>query len=412
MQPNTEPSNQSDEPLRQPLRLGSITIPNRLGRSATHENMADNQGIISQRYVDLYDHISSSGIGLIISGHMYVDRNGRTIPGMTGIDSDDCIKPLQKAVEIVHRNGSIFFAQLNHAGLKAAPEKDCTKKVVAPSKTRNAAMMTPADIDQVVEAFSQAAGRVKKAGFDGIQIHGAHTYLIAQFLSKRINHRKDKYGGSLQNRQRFLLDIIHAVRDAVGEKYPVIVKLDSYASSYASIPPLVQLISLKESLDTGKRLEEAGVNALEISCGFNATKGAYPYKAALQAHYITAGKPLQARLAGLLMTPVDLFANHRAWFEEAHNLNHIRLFKQKLDIPILAGSCFRDPKIMRTVIEQQQADMLCMCRPIIQNPLFPKQVLEGSDQISGCINCNLCLFLIPLRQPLHCYYGRTPKNIV
>jgi 2,4-dienoyl-CoA reductase-like NADH-dependent reductase (Old Yellow Enzyme family) len=409
MEKKPEIGSLTKDPLAQPIELNGVQIKNRLVKSATEENMADERGLIKESYLEYYKNVSAGGAGLLITGHMYVNINGRAVCGMAGADLDEQIPKLHQVTDIVHKNGAVIFAQLNHAGLKALPEKTIQKHIVSPSKTRNAAALTTEEIEGIIEAFGRSAVRVKKAGFDGIQIHGAHTYLIAQFLSKWMNRRHDQYGGSLQNRQRFCLEVYQKIRDEVGRTFPVIIKLDSYSSSYASMPPLVPLINVKEALNTAKQLEEAGIDAIEVSCGFNATRGAMPYRASIRTMLMTEGKRLQAAAANVLLSPVDVFLNRRSWFTPNHNIKHIRMFKHTLKVPILGGSCFRDPSYMRRVIRQREADMICMCRPLVYDPKFPKEILSGSDASSGCINCNLCMFMLPSGLPLKCYYGKPPS---
>jgi 2,4-dienoyl-CoA reductase-like NADH-dependent reductase (Old Yellow Enzyme family) len=302
------------------------------------------------------------------------------------------------------------FAQLNHTGLKAFYEKGVKKDIGGPSKVVWTPSLTMEHIDQIIDDFASSALRVKQAGFDGIELHGAHQYLIAQFLSKRSNKRRDRYGGSLLNRQQFVVDVVERIRENVGPDFPVTIKLDSHSRSYASVPPLlISLITINEALNTAKRLEDIGIDAIEVSCGFFATRGAISYKLSLQSFYLANDDVLKAHLAGYLFTPIDWVFNHPIWFRPHHNLNNIKKFKETVDIPILAGSCFRDPSIMSDVIKHKQADMICMARPLIYNPEFPNQILGGSQKQSQCLNCNLCLVGLPSGKPMKCYYGKPPS---
>ncbi len=397
------------DPLATKFQINSITLKNRLVKSATKESMVDEKGIIKQNYFDYYEKLSSGGIALIITGHMHVNEEGWDYKGMASADNDDQIPLLKKVADIVHNNGAAIFAQLNHAGFKVISGKRKDRGIVAPSKTKKAKKLSLSEIEKIIDDFGKSALRVKKGGFDGIQLHGAHAYLISQFLSKRLNRRNDKYGGSLKNRQRFLLEVYNCIRERVGDSFPITIKLDSYLYSYASIPPFIPLININESLDTAKQLEEVGIDAIEVSCGFNANRGALPIKDSVKAVYIYEEKPFQAAVLSHLLTPIDLIINHNNWFKAHHNINHIALFKKQLNVPILAGSCFRSPGYMRYVIESNKADMICMARPLIHDPYFPNKILSGSNEQSGCINCNLCLTLLPLGNPLRCYQGIPPR---
>jgi len=396
-------------PLAQPLKINKVTIKNRLAKSATQENMADEHGIVTPAYQECYERLATGGIGLIITGHMYVNYNGRSNKGMAGIDSDKHIPGLKKVATAVHTHNATIFAQLNHTGMKAFFERGELKDIRGPSKVFHYQALTLEQIEDIIQDFACAAQRVKTAGFDGIQLHGAHQYLIAQFLSKRSNKRRDRYGGSLQNRQRFVLDIIERIREKVGPDFPVTIKLDSHSRSYASIPPLlVSLITIKESLQTAKKLEEASVDAIEVSCGFAATKGAVSYKLSVEAMFLANEEVRKAKIAGWLTTPVDWVFNQTFWFQPHHNLKNIQRFKETVNIPILAGSCFRDPLVMQHVIAQNQADMICMARPLIYNPDFPNQILSNDPTPSHCLNCNLCLLLLPSGKKVKCYHGKPP----
>ena len=386
-----------------------MTIKNRLAKSATQENLADEQGIITPEYQEYYERLARGGVGLITTGHMYVSINGRSNKGMAGIDTDDNIPALQNVAQAVHNHKATIFAQLNHTGVKAFFERGELKDIRGPSKMFRYKALTNEQIEEIIKDFALAAHRVKKAGFDGIQLHGAHQYLIAQFLSKRSNKRRDRYGGSLENRQRFVIEIIERIREKVGTQFPVTIKLDSHSRSYASMPPLlVSLITIKESLHTAKRLEEVGVDAIEVSCGFAATKGAVSYKLSVESLFNANDEPGKARMAGWLMTPVDWVFNQTIWFQPHHNLKNIQRFKETVDIPILAGSCFRDPCVMQQVIKQKQADMICMARPLICDPDFPQEILNNNPKESACLNCNLCLLLLPSGKKVKCYHGKPP----
>lgn len=393
--------------LAQPIVINGLKIKNRLVKSATQENMADKEGIIKQSYCDYYDKLSAGGVGLIITGNMYVTLNGRNNFGMAGADLDKQIPHLRRVTNIVHKNGAIIFAQLSHNGLLATPESGIEKEIKAPSKIGRASTMSIEDIKNTVEAFARSAARMKKAGFDGVQIHGAHNWLVAQFLSKGINRRRDQYGGTLENRQRFCLEVYNTIRSEVECDYPVIIKLDSY-SRFLFIP----LIKLKEALNTAKKLEDAGIDAIEVSCGSHTIKGALPVKVAVKELLKSNVKSGKAVIAGAFFSALDPLLNRRTRFRPHHNLEHIKAFKQKLKIPILGVSCFRDPNYMRCVIENKEADMISLARPLIHNPNYPNEILNGFNHKSECLNCNLCIFLLPSCQPLQCYGGKAPLTSI
>ena len=399
---------QLNTPLAQPININTVKIQNRLVKSAIQENMADENGVIKHQYLKLYHSMSKGGAGLIITGHMYVHLDGRTYQGMAGIDSDEKIRHLKKVTEIVHKNKAKIFAQINHAGSNAYFENRLNKRIKAPSMTGKTGSLTINDIERIIEDFGISAKRIKKAGFDGIELHGAHSYLIAQFLSKKSNKRKDRYGGKIENRQRFCLEVFQRIRENVGSSYPVIIKLDAYSDAYLTYPHPMKLITLKDSLNTAKKLEEKGIDALEISCGFKAARGAMPFRELIAGELLQKGYSQKAKLVYHALTPMDVVLNRNLWFKPHHNLKNIIQFKKQLSIPILAGSCFRNPIVMKKVIENNEADMISLGRPLINDPNFAQKILNGSDKQSTCINCNLCLTLLPLGKPVKCYNGKAP----
>ena len=213
-----------------PQTFGHLTLPNRLVRSATAERMADDDGHPRPEMVALYQALARGGVGLIISGHMYVHPSGKAHPEMTGIYADELVPSLRKLTRAVHKEGGLVAAQINHAGRKNDPSLKL--EPIAPSAVedsriskRTSRALTAAEIEDLIDAFGQAARRARQAGFDAVQIHSAHGYLNSQFLSPLTNHRTDEWGGSLPNRMRFLQRVVDSVRRYVGEDYPIFTKL-------------------------------------------------------------------------------------------------------------------------------------------------------------------------------------------
>ena len=189
-----------------PYNIGSLTLPNRLIRSATAERMANQDGTPLPPMLDMYRKLTAGGVGLIISGHMYIHPNGKANPEMTGVYSDDLIPALSKLAEVVHKEGGLLAAQINHGGIVCTACDD----PMGPSAVQLASMeypgreMTEQEIEQSIQHFGQAARRVKEAGFDAVQIHAAHGYLVSQFLSPITNQRIDNWGGDFEGRLHFL----------------------------------------------------------------------------------------------------------------------------------------------------------------------------------------------------------------
>ena len=217
--------------LFETTNINSMTLKNRFVRSATWEGMADEDGTCNSKMVELMRNLAKGGVGLIITGHAHVLPNGQASPFQTGIYKDAFIPGLKQVTDAVHDEGGKIVLQIAHAGCQALQRFTGTEPV-GPSVFENMGKticreITHEEIDEIVKAFGKAAERAKYAGFDGIQIHGAHGYLFSQFLSPFYNKRSDEYGGSLENRARPLLDAYREIRNTVGDDYPVLLKVNS-----------------------------------------------------------------------------------------------------------------------------------------------------------------------------------------
>ena len=253
----------------EPGDINGMTLSNRFVRSATWEGMAADDGSCTTRLIDLMASLAKGGVGLIISSHSYVMKEGRATPWQLGIYKDELVPGLQDMTAAVHENGGKIVLQLSHAGYFAHP-KLTGQTPMAPSNVEGISKtprreMSPGDIQNVIGAFEAAAQRVKAAGFDGIQIHAAHGYLLSQFLSPAFNQRNDAYGGNIQNRARILLQILQRIRQAVGEDYPVLIKMnceDFFENG----------LTAEDSLQLAKMLVEDGIDAIELSGGILISK--------------------------------------------------------------------------------------------------------------------------------------------
>lgn len=218
--------------LFQPLDIGGITIPGRVIKAATSETRATQDGVATQATIDFYQPIARGGTPLVITGHIYVSLDGKSTPMQMGIDDDAKIPALARLVDAVHANGVKVFAQISHSGREVLPGYAGIPEAVSCSDVKDLSTgvrpraLTVPEIQRVVERFGEAAARCRKAGFDGIEIHAGHGYLISQSLTPHTNRRTDEYGGSLRNRVRFLSEVHRAIRAHAGSDYPVIMKLN------------------------------------------------------------------------------------------------------------------------------------------------------------------------------------------
>ena len=219
--------------LFEPFSIKNLTLPNRFVRSATYDGMAEKNGRVSSGQIRMVEELARGGVGLIILGIAYVHPSGQISPVQNSLADDECIPGFRTLAETAHEHGAKIAVQLFHAGRETAKVfKPHRKQALAPSSIPDDPnfqgahrAMTEEEILEVIRAFGQAAGRAKEAGLDAVQVHGAHAYLLSQFLSPFTNRRTDAWGGDLENRLRLHREILRAIRSQVGEDYPVLIKI-------------------------------------------------------------------------------------------------------------------------------------------------------------------------------------------
>jgi 2,4-dienoyl-CoA reductase-like NADH-dependent reductase (Old Yellow Enzyme family) len=325
--------------LFEPSRISTMSLSNRFIRSATWEGMADDNGKCTPRLVDLMSELAQGMVGLIITGHTYVHQNGRHSPWQLGIDRDELLPGLESMTRAVHESGGKIAVQLGYGGA-----------YLSKSRLRT---LSGRDILEAVMSYAQAVIRAKKADFDAVQIFAAHGFLLSQFLCPRYNDRTDRYGGGIQNRARILLEVLDAVRQAVGPDYPVLVKLN--AQDFVE-----NGLTLQEAIEIGLMLEESGIDAIELS-------------------------------GGLLNNPNALRDNIKSEQDEAYFKDEAKAFKEKLKIPLILVGGIRSYNVARQLIEQGIADYVSMSRPFICEPDLVKRWQSGNLAKAACISCNNCV---------------------
>lgn len=339
----------------EPASIGSLRLPNRLVRSATAERMADNSGTPQPPMLRLYEELARGGVGLILSGHMYVEPAGKANPGMTGICDDAHVTALREIVAAVHRAGGVIAAQLNHAGMLACNgvvDAKCPSDVDQPPAGRPARGMTAAQIESTIAAFAAAADRAVAAGFDAVQIHSAHGYLGSQFLSPLVNRRHDAWGGSAEARTAFLREVCHEVRRVVGPDYPMLVKLGMVDGFDGGL-------ELEASLGVVEALESWGVDAVEISGG------------------LSDGRTFNIR-------PV------RGEADEAYFRPFAHRARRRTALPILLVGGLRTRSLMEEVLDSGDADFISLCRPLLCEPDLPRRFADHGQAASSCVSGNRC----------------------
>ncbi|KKK50021.1 hypothetical protein LCGC14_3129190, partial [marine sediment metagenome] len=246
--------------------INGMELANRLVRSATWEGMCTDDGRPTDKLIDLYKALAAGGVGLIVTGYTFVRPEGKQMPGKMGLHTDDFAPDMKRMVDAVHAMSGKLCVQLVHAGGQTS-QKVAGRQPLAPSAVEAAQYqgvepeaMSKQDIAGVVAAFGQAAARAKDYGFDAVELHGAHGYLINQFLSPITNQRDDEYGGSLDNRARFMMEVYKSVRDAVGGAFPVMIKLTGADNLEGGLV-------VEDAVEAARKLDEAGIDAIEVSSG-------------------------------------------------------------------------------------------------------------------------------------------------
>lgn len=356
--------------LFEPANINSLNLANRFIRSATWEGMAAPDGQVTPALIETMKGLAQGGVGLIISGHAYVSREGQAGPWQLGIYDDRLIPGLKSMTAAVHEAGGKIAAQLAHAGHFAAESITNTPPRVASNFDGLAGTprheLTPEDIGKLVSAYAAAADRARKAGFDAVQIHCAHGYLLSQFLSPFFNRRTDRYGGGIENRARIHREIYQAIRKAVGANFPVLIKINSEDFSEGGF-------TAEDSLGVCRMLSEAGVDAIELSGGL-----------------LTGGKlsPSRTRITS---------EEQEAYFRDA-----ARTIKKEISCPLILVGGIRSLNVAQRLISDGTADYVSLCRPFIREPGLVNRWLAGDVTPARCKSDNLCFRPGLLGQGVYC----------
>ncbi|MHA1667141.1 MAG: oxidoreductase [Candidatus Heimdallarchaeaceae archaeon] len=339
-----------------PFSLGDLELKNRFIRSATTSYWSNEEGILTDPILSYYEKLAKGNIGLIIKGHSYVSEKGKAHTRQSGLCSEKHIPKMKELTKIVHSFGSRILAQLNHGGYTCKQDR-ATASLYKTEKWTARALAVD-EIEQIIEDFSLAAEFALQADFDGIQIHAAHGYLLSQFLSDNVNKREDKYGGSLKNRAKFLLDVYSEIRKKVGKEVVIGVKLntDDFAKEKG--------IQIGDSILVGTWLSEKGIDFIELS----------------------GGGPLQDSNLRKKRGRAQLSS-----YSEATWGAHAKKFREKVQsIPLSLVDGIRSKKTMETLLDEGIVDLVSMSKPFICEPNFVSLLEKGQGK-SSCVDCTLCI---------------------
>jgi 2,4-dienoyl-CoA reductase-like NADH-dependent reductase (Old Yellow Enzyme family) len=356
---------QRESLLFSPINVNGLILKNRITMAPLFLGHAGPDGMVSQLMLAHYLKMAESGAALIVVENAAVDLLGRGSPLALMADDDSCINGLTALARLIHQSGALAILQINHAG-RYAFSKDRIAPSPVPMDGVAPREMTAKEIDQVARAFAGAAKRVKTAGFDGVELHGGTGYLLSQFLSPRVNKRTDGYGGTLEKRMRFPLEVYAAVRDAVGNEYPV-----SYRFLADELMP--EGLTMDETELFAKELEKKGVAYLSVMAGVHESFRIAPY--------------------------ADMEKEEGYMVPFAH-----RIKKAATRTPVIAAGRIQTPEFAEKVLREGKADLIGLARVLFADPLWPKKAAGlVPDAIIPCGDtCSLCTSQVMLGKPAYC----------
>jgi 2,4-dienoyl-CoA reductase-like NADH-dependent reductase (Old Yellow Enzyme family) len=378
-----------------------MVLKNRIVKSATLENMATPEGLPTDETRLFYQRLARGGAGLIITGYAYVNETGQSFPLQSGIHTDKAVPEWRRITDAVHEAGGRIAMQIAHGGRQVKAGAFEGRKSVAPSAIPDLIYfsmprpMTGAEILQSIQDFGAAAVRVKEAGFDAVQIHGAHGYLLSSFLSPLTNRRRDGWGGNFEHRFRFPAEVYKAVRKAVGPDFPVLYKLN--------VTDLVPFgTTPRDSFSAAWHLAELGLDAVEISGGINEMVLGM-MRGDSCADIIARDRSIFAKLYFKFVLGAEkLFLP----FHEAYFLPYAEKLRRMLNIPLILVGGIRSPETAERIIESGSADLVSMARPLVREPGLPNRWSSGDMKPAQCVSCNRCLGEAEQGNKLRCYYAK------
>ncbi len=388
--------------LFSPLPLGGLTLSNRLVQSATYEGMAAPSGEVTAPLITRYRHLARGGTGLVIPGYFFVHPSGKAMKYQSGIHDDAMLPGLRQLTEAVHGEGGKIVFQLAHAGgqttgaIAGSPPMAPSVYGRDPVTLIKPKKMKEKDITRVLNAFASAAARAVAAGADGIQLHAAHGYLINQFLSPFFNRRRDAWGGTEEKRFRFLKSTITCVRREMPEGMPLLVKMNTM--DYTPKPGIDHEMAVRYA----KRLAQAGIDGLEVSCGTGSYSFMNMCRGQVPVAEMVSGLPLWKKPVGKLM--LSQMAG-RFDLEEGYNLAAARRIRSACrEMPLAVVGGFRRVEQMEEVLEAGHADLIAMARPFIREPFLARRFREEKQRVVTCVSCNKCLAAAANGQRVYCRY--------
>jgi 2,4-dienoyl-CoA reductase-like NADH-dependent reductase (Old Yellow Enzyme family) len=363
---------------QQPWTLGVLPISHRITKAATFEGMADDRGMAREELFAFYERIAAGGAALLFTGSVYVSADGQAYLHQLGAHQEECRGWLERLAKTVQRHRSRLIVQLNHGGSGISAPQMGAERVIDTST------VTVERLQSITNDYAEAARRCLEAGVDGIQIHAAHGYLLANFLNSRKNKRTDRYGGNLANRIRLLMEVYDAIRATVGADYPLVLKIDG-CDEAGNSAEVVEIATL---------LEGVGIDAVEVTN----SRGIPPFPISGQfiREYLRFGSgrayALPIRWVGWAFAPFFAkWLRSRNPFSEGYNLQYARQFKLRLRVPVINCGGLHTIEGINEAIMSQSCDVVSLGRALIANPNLPNQFAHGEHVHPVCTFCTRCV---------------------
>lgn len=368
-----------------PIKINNLEVPNRFVRSATYDAGAEN-GCVSEWQIQLLATLAKARVGLVVSGIFHVsDFNGKTSPLQNLLTHDRFIPGLKNLADAVHEEGSKLAIQLFHPGRESyrrlhplgieAAGPSALKVGEDPYFEGSCGEMTSDEIWAVVRGFGDAAHRAQEAGCDAVQVHGAHAYLLGEFLSPQSNHRDDEWGGSLENRMRLHTEICRSVRAKVGPEFPVMIKLgvqDAFPHG----------LEFEEGLKAAVQLAGIDYDSIEVSSGLRGVKW---QQTEFQDKIVKRER-------------------------EAYFRDWARQVKGQVSVPVMMVGGLRSLGLMEEVVAGKEADFVSLCRPLIREPDLVASWQSGRNRRPACVSCNKCFENVVSGNRLRCMINGKRKQ--
>lgn len=398
--------------LFDPITINTVTIPNRIVKSAMGEGQADGQGRPTPELIKQYARWSRGGVGLAITGITYVDPRYRFTDRDLGLHDDANVEPMRALTDAVHEHEGKIFVQLNHAAPQVPRARALQNGPRAPSWSLSKTNFTlgrplsDRELRATIMDFALAASRARAAGFDGVQLHAAHGYLLSRFISPRHNRRLDRWGRGFEGRLALLREVLVAVRTAVGQDFPLTLKLNAHDGTRFGGLDVESSVRIAQRLEGQGLLDAVEVSAgtADVGMGFYPNRGGMPLD--LTERFLRQELPFLRPLLPFLRPLFLLAARQVAMPGEAYFLPEAERFAQALAIPVICVGGIRSLERAEQILASTKVAMVSMARPLLRQPSLPRAWQQGSGVRASCSSCNRCIVQIGLGQGLRCWSRR------